>query len=280
MLRGWTLAGSLRNAGHRPRRAITLLGVAIGAVRLSDVLERVSTAIARDGRLRVMYVNIHCMNVAARDPGYRRILNGADLVYCDGVGVRLGAWLAGRPLPARMTGADWIHDLARLAVRDGRSIFLLGGAPGVGERAATVLRVRHPGLTIVGALSGYEAGADAVAAIAAARPDILLVGMGTPTQERWIERHAPDLEVPVIWAVGALFDFVSGRLRRGPRLLTEHGCEWLCRLAVEPRKLWRRYLVGNPLFFLRVVRAYRSPRLRRRSRGPDAGAGPAGPGRR
>jgi N-acetylglucosaminyldiphosphoundecaprenol N-acetyl-beta-D-mannosaminyltransferase len=116
--------------------------------------------------------------------------------------------------------------------------------------------VRYPGLHIAGTRHGYEAGTDAVEEINRAAADILLVGMGTPTQEKWIADYQDQLDVPVIWAVGALFDFVSGRIPRGPHWMTEHGLEWLCRLAAEPAKLWRRYLIGNPLFLWRVIRSH------------------------
>jgi N-acetylglucosaminyldiphosphoundecaprenol N-acetyl-beta-D-mannosaminyltransferase len=155
-----------------------------------------------------------------------------------------------------MTGADWIHDLSRLAIREGLRLYLLGGVPGVAEEAAAALTIRHPGLQISGTASGYDAGGATVAAINATAPDVLLVGMGTPTQEKWIARYRSDLDIPVVWAVGALFDFVTGRIPRGPRWMTDHGLEWLCRLAAEPRKLWRRYLIGNPRFLWRVVRVY------------------------
>lgn len=156
-----------------------------------------------------------------------------------------------------MTGADWVHDLCRLAIRDGLSLFLLGGAPGSADEAARVLCGLYPGLRVAGTAPGYAVGTEVIARINQARPDVLLVGMGTPTQEKWIDAHRGELAVPVVWAVGALFDFVSGRIRRGPRWMTGHGLEWLCRLAVEPKKLWRRYLVGNPLFLWRIIREYR-----------------------
>lgn len=209
----------------------------------------------------MLYVNVHCMNVASRDPEYAAILDRADLVYCDGTGVRLGAWLSRQRLPARMTGADWIDDLCSLAVREQLSLFLLGGAPGTAEEAAIMLTRRHPELRIAGTAPGYNLSPATIAQINRSRPHILLVGMGTPTQEKWIAAHRSQLSVPVVWAVGALFDFVSGRIPRGPHWMTEHGLEWLCRLAIEPRKLWRRYLIGNPQFFWRVFRTYwlRSP---------------------
>jgi N-acetylglucosaminyldiphosphoundecaprenol N-acetyl-beta-D-mannosaminyltransferase len=145
-----------------------------------------------------------------------------------------------------------------LAIRDGLKVFLLGGEEGVAADAALALRTRYPGLEIVGTSSGFGAAPDAVLHINAARPDILLVGMGTPRQETWIAAHRDQLDVPVVWAVGALFEFVTGRIPRGPHWMTNHGLEWMCRLAAEPRKLWRRYLIGNPWFFCRVIRGAKS----------------------
>jgi N-acetylglucosaminyldiphosphoundecaprenol N-acetyl-beta-D-mannosaminyltransferase len=154
-----------------------------------------------------------------------------------------------------MTGADWVHDLARLCVAHGHSLYLLGGTQGSAAEAAQRLQRWYPGLTVAGTHWGFELNPGAVQTIRDSGADILLVGMGSPRQERWIAAHQSELGVPVVWAVGALFDFVSGRLARGPRWMTEHGLEWLCRLAVEPRKLWRRYLIGNPRFLWRVLRS-------------------------
>jgi N-acetylglucosaminyldiphosphoundecaprenol N-acetyl-beta-D-mannosaminyltransferase len=234
-----------------------LLGVRIDRLRLQQLLDRISIAMERGELLTVLYVNVHCMNVQHRDPAYGGILEAADLVYCDGTGVRLAAILARAPIPERMTGADWIDDLCRRAARNHFSLFLLGGTRGAADEAAHALTLRHPGLKIAGSASGFEAGSTIIELINRSGCGVLLVGMGTPTQERWIQQHRADLDVPVVWAVGALFDFVSGRLPRGPRFMTEHGFEWLCRLAVEPRKLWRRYLVGNPQFLWRVISTYR-----------------------
>jgi N-acetylglucosaminyldiphosphoundecaprenol N-acetyl-beta-D-mannosaminyltransferase len=239
-----------------PPEAIELLGVRIDCLRRADLIDRAAHAAAGRDLTTILYINVHCLNIAGRDPAYAEILRDADIVYCDGTGVRLGASLAGKALPERMTGADWIHDLCRRAVRDGLRLFLIAGEPGIAPRAAALLRVHYPGLQIVGTLPGYGVDEEAVIEINCARADILLVGMGTPTQEKWIAANRDALAPPVIWAVGALFDFVSGKLPRGPRWMTDNGLEWLCRLAAEPRKLWRRYLVGNPLFLWHVIRTY------------------------
>jgi N-acetylglucosaminyldiphosphoundecaprenol N-acetyl-beta-D-mannosaminyltransferase len=242
---------------HGDRSSITLLGVRIDRYRLPRLVSEVVSAARCGHRLTVMYVNVHCMNLAHDDPAYRAILNSADIVYCDGTGVRLGARLADMPLPERMTGADWIEDLCHVVQREGLSLFLLGGRPGVAEDAAAALVARYPSLRIAGVASGFGGISDTIRELDRARPDIVLVGMGSPGQETWIDRHRPQIDAPVVWAVGALFDFVAGRIPRGPHWMTENGLEWLCRLAAEPRKLWRRYLIGNPRFLARVLLTYR-----------------------
>lgn len=233
-----------------------LLGIPIDQLRIGQLLQAAASAAQNSIAITIVYVNIHCFNMAASDSAYARILDDADIVYCDGTGVRIAAALAGHPIPARMTGADWIWDLARVAASRGLGIFLLGSAPGSAEAAATTLQARYPSLRIAGTESGYGAGKAAIERINASGADMLLVGMGTPRQEKWIAAHRSQIDVPVVWAVGALFDFVNGRIRRGPRWLTDHGMEWACRLVTEPRKLWRRYLIGNPQFFGRVLRRY------------------------
>lgn len=253
-------APSLHGSGHETRRA-QILGVPLDPLSLSELLARVRVAVKRRRPITVFYANVHTVNVAQQDTRYKELLDGADIVYCDGTGVRLGARLLGVDVPERMTGADWIHDLCRMAVRDGLSLYFLGSHGDTASRAAARLQQIYPGLRVVGAGPGYDLGSGTIADIREAKPDILLVGMGTPRQEQWIMEHRAELPVPVVWAVGALFDFVAGRIRRGPRWMTDHGLEWLCRLAVEPRKLWRRYLLGNPRFLFRVLRA----RVERRS---------------
>jgi N-acetylglucosaminyldiphosphoundecaprenol N-acetyl-beta-D-mannosaminyltransferase len=222
-------------------------------------MERVAGAARSGPRQTILYVNAHCMNVQDRDPIYRRILAAADVVYCDGMGIVLAARLAGQEIPERMTGADWIQDLCRTAVEHDLSLSFLGGTEEAVHGAAAALRRRYPGLRILGERGGYDVGPEAIAAINEQRPDILLVGMGVPIQEKWVDRHRAELDVPVVWAVGGLFDVVSGGVPRGPRWMTQHGLEWLFRLLVEPRRLGRRYLLGNPRFLWRVVSTHNVP---------------------
>jgi N-acetylglucosaminyldiphosphoundecaprenol N-acetyl-beta-D-mannosaminyltransferase len=207
---------------------------------------------------RVMYLNAHVLNQSRANPALREALEQADLVYCDGYGVRLAAKALDAEIPHRMTGADWIYGLAALCELAGQSVYLLGAEPGVTAEAARRLGRWYPRLQIAGTHHGYfdigSAHDDRVVEdINARRPDIVLVGMGTPKQELWVAQNAARLETDVVWTVGALFDYVSGRVPRAPRWLADNGLEWIFRLAIEPQRMWRRYLLGNPVFISRVM---------------------------
>jgi N-acetylglucosaminyldiphosphoundecaprenol N-acetyl-beta-D-mannosaminyltransferase len=235
-----------------------VLDVSVHRLSMNELICEAVQRADHAARNTIFYANVHVLNAAYHDPELRRILNQADLVYCDGAGVKLGARLLGYHLPERMTGADWIESLCAACAERGTMLYFLGSQPGVAAHAAKLLEARHAGLCIAGTHHGYLAdpavSSAAIAALNGARPHILLVGMGTPAQEKWIASHRNQLEVPVVWAVGALFDFVAGIQPRGPRWMLDHGLEWLWRLWADPRRLWQRYIVGNPLFLWRVLK--------------------------
>lgn len=251
-------------AGAAPR--VDVLGIPIDPVTVDTLHEALLRFVREDARATVMHANVHAINLAHRHPWFGDILQNADLVFCDGAGVILGARLLGQHLPERITYADWMWTLAALCARERLSLFLLGGKPGVADAAARRLRERTPDLRIAGVHHGYfnkAPGAPESQAVATAinraRPQILVVGMGMPIQERWVAENRSRLDVPVIFTAGAALDYASGELRRAPRWMTSHGLEWLGRLVIEPRRLAGRYLLGNPLFLARVIWA----RLRR-----------------
>ncbi len=242
--------------GAHSRSLVNFLGVSLDRLNADGLLERVIGYSNAMMRRKIMYLNADCVMLALRDREYMAILNRADLVYADGIGVVLGARLFGERLPGRMTGADFMPGFCDKFEKSGLSIYLLGGRDGVADRAAQRLKQRCPGLKVVGAHHGYfdhENSGPLIDAINSAKPHILLVAFGAPHQERWIDRNAGKLDVPVIWGVGGLFDFLSGNTRRGPQWLLDNGFEWLCRLLVEPRRLWKRYLLGNARFVLYVL---------------------------
>lgn len=239
---------------------VNVLGVGVDPVTTGELDAEVARLVRRGGGI-VLNVNAHCLNLCREDRDLREFFATADVVFCDGVGVRLAAAMLGRWLPARITYADWLPRLAALAEEQRFSFFFLGARPGVAEEARYRLLDEYPGLEIHGVRHGYfdhRAGSPEneaiVDEISAARPDILLVGLGMPLQERWLMENRNRLDFGVALTGGAVFDYASGRLLRGPRLLTDNGFEWLARVLVEPRRLWRRYLLGNPLFLARVLR--------------------------
>jgi N-acetylglucosaminyldiphosphoundecaprenol N-acetyl-beta-D-mannosaminyltransferase len=240
---------------------VDVLGVGVDPLTVEELHMEIKRLVRDDARALVLSVNAHALNLCYEDAALRAFFNGAEVVFCDGAGVALAARVLGGRLPARITYADWAWSLAAFAAAEGFSLFLMGARPGVAQKAAKRLRERHPGLEVSGYHHGFfdhRAGSPeneaVVREINAARPDILLVGLGMPLQERWLMENRERLAFGVALTGGAVFDYVSGRLRRGPRFLTENGFEWLARLLVEPRRLWRRYLIGNPLFLARVLR--------------------------
>jgi N-acetylglucosaminyldiphosphoundecaprenol N-acetyl-beta-D-mannosaminyltransferase len=237
-----------------------LLGIRFNAYEKEQFLQTLAKRLNRNEKTIVLSGNVHAFNLAYEQPWLHDFFNQADLIRLDGAGVRLGARLLGQALPARMTWADFIWDLAAFAAPRGYRLFFLGGRSGVAQAAAARLLARYPSLPIVGVhhgffnkTAGHPENEAVLNHIAAARPDMLLVGMGMPLQERWLQANQDRLEATVIMTAGALFDYLSGRLQRPPLLFREHGLEWLGRLLIEPRRLWRRYLLGNPLFLWRVI---------------------------
>jgi N-acetylglucosaminyldiphosphoundecaprenol N-acetyl-beta-D-mannosaminyltransferase len=239
------------------RKVINFLGVKIDPVDTPELLDRVVAFACEKQTHKVMYANADCILIAQNDPEYRKILNNAHLVYADGIGIILGAKIFGHHIQNRSTGADFMPRFCQKFADKGLKIFLLGARPGVAELAAQKLMLGCPQLQIAGTHHGYFrpfAEGRIVNSINRAKPHILLIGLGAPYQEKWIEKNYSFIEVPVIWGVGGLFDFLSGKTKRGPQLLLDNGFEWLCRLCVEPRRLWKRYLIGNSMFAWKVLK--------------------------
>jgi N-acetylglucosaminyldiphosphoundecaprenol N-acetyl-beta-D-mannosaminyltransferase len=235
---------------------VRVLGVDIDPVEPQELIPAIAALHQEGTSATVGYVNAHVLNQVAKHVVLRDFLTTANLVYCDGNGVRLGAKILGRELPARMTGADWIWDLAAYAENKWK-LYWIGGEPGVAEKAAAILRQKHPNLSIQTDHGFHERhgtpDAESIERINEYAPDILLVGMGTPEQERWIHERRPKLNVPVVWCLGATANGVAGLEKRGPRWLTSRA-EWIARLGQNPSHLWKRYLFGNPIFMARILR--------------------------
>jgi N-acetylglucosaminyldiphosphoundecaprenol N-acetyl-beta-D-mannosaminyltransferase len=228
-------------------------------------------ALVRLGRGGSVFTpNVDHVVLADRDRSFRRAYRSASLSFADGTPVLWASRLLGERLPAKLSGSDMVVPIAELAARRGWRVYLLGGAPGVAAEAADRLRALC-GVNVVGVddavirLDGAGADdAEVIARIRRARPELLLVALGAPKQELWIARTVPKLGATVAVGVGATLDFIAGRVRRAPAWMSAAGLEWLYRLAQEPRRRWRRYLVQDPAFVLIVLRTLRLRRAQRR----------------
>jgi N-acetylglucosaminyldiphosphoundecaprenol N-acetyl-beta-D-mannosaminyltransferase len=258
------------------RERYGVLGVGIDAVDPVRAREAIEGWIARGERGYVCLINVHAVMEARRDEGLRRILNGAALAVPDGVPLVWIGKLKGHRV-RRVYGPDLTLRLCARAAELGWRCFFYGGRPGVAERLAETLKLRFPGLPVVGAEAppfrplSAEEDAEAVARINAAAPDLVFVGLGCPKQERWMATHRDRLHAAVLLGVGAAFDFHSGGVPQAPRWMMRASLEWLFRLRQEPRRLWQRYLVYNPLFVVQVTLELLG--LRRYPAPPDDGPG-------
>lgn len=241
--------GRPRAFGHR----VDILGVGFDRVALVDAVSEIDRRLAAGERTFVITANPEFVMLCRDDPQVARIAAQADLVVPDGTGAVVAARLLGDPLPGRAPGRLLVDRLAALATERGLSVFLLGAAPGIAERAAEMLRLRHPSLRMAGTYAGSAADdADVVPRVAAASPDVLLVAFGMPTQERWIARNfdrVPSVRVAV--GVGGSLDYLAGVATPPPGIVHAIGLEWLWRLARDPRR-WRRQRV-LPLFVVLVL---------------------------
>jgi len=240
---------------------VTIFGVRVHNISLQQLLEFTVCSVESGNKTIISNVNIHALNIAYQTPWFRNYLNHSDIVFCDGFGVRLGSKILGEQLDHRFTPPDWIGALINKGVQPGFSYYFLGSKPGVSNTAAEKLISRYPDARILGTHDGFfnkEQGSAenqaVVTAINQLKPDILMVGFGMPLQEQWIKENIALLNVKIVFPVGALFDFISGQVQRPPAWMTDYGMEWLGRFLIEPKRLWRRYLIGNPLFFMRILR--------------------------
>jgi N-acetylglucosaminyldiphosphoundecaprenol N-acetyl-beta-D-mannosaminyltransferase len=203
----------------------------------------------------IMGPNAFLVTLAESDPRFAEALAHASLCLPDGMSVVWGSRLLGKPIPERVPGGEFMEAMCALAARKSKSIYFLGGLPGAARRAAEVLAARYPGLVVAGADcpdKGFERDPEASKAvldrIRMARPDLLCVAFGAPKQEIWMLDHCLGLPIGAALSVGAAFDTTAGLRKRAPQWTHAIGAEWLYRLALEPRRLWRRYLLGNAQF--------------------------------
>ncbi len=239
---------------HGTYPTLHVMGVPLVNAKKRNAIREILTP----GRRVVSFLNAHCVNVASSDQNYAAALQRSDLVLPDGIGIEIAAKMQGDAIVENLNGTDLTPDLLKVAARKGLKVFLLGGKPGTAEAAANAICDKIPDLQIAGTRNGYEGVADPIAAIDhinRSGADILLVAMGVPLQELWLDRHKSKLKPRISMAVGGLFDFWAGNVRRAPKVVRQVKMEWMWRLLMEPRRMAKRYLIGNISFLMRAARA-------------------------
>ena len=232
-----------------------IFGLSIAATVSPAVADAVIETVERGGHARYAFVNAHAANTAWENPRFHAALSTFHILP-DGVGIDVGARvLHGRAFPENVNGTDFLPHLFATCRRP-LSVGLLGARPEVVEAARANFQARYPAHDFRTVHHGYfdEAERDRILGGLARDPvDILLVAFGNPVQEIFIADHIDARHARVAFGIGALFDFTSGRMARAPLFMREHRLEWLFRLYLEPRRMWRRYVVGNPVFVTRLL---------------------------
>jgi N-acetylglucosaminyldiphosphoundecaprenol N-acetyl-beta-D-mannosaminyltransferase len=230
---------------------VNILGVGVSAINMQDALSTIDGWIATGAREYVCVCPVHSIMECRRSEEVRSVFNHAGMVTPDGMPVVWVARWSGHPNVSRVYGPDLM--LATLE-RQRHRHFFYGGGPGVARRLVDIMQRRFKGLDAAGFLEPKFAPLDELCtpetaeAINASKPDVVWVGMSSPKQDLWMARMRPMLEAPVLIAVGAAFDFHTGAVKQAPRWMQRSGLEWAFRLAMQPRRLWRRYLIDNPWF--------------------------------
>ncbi|MEW6228433.1 MAG: WecB/TagA/CpsF family glycosyltransferase [Bacillota bacterium] len=245
----------------RDGRFLSILGLRVHKVDMDGAVRRVREMLA-DGRAhQVVTLNAEMAMMAQGDPELACIINCADLVVPDGAGVVWASRVLGNPLPGRVAGFDLMLELLACAERERWPVFLLGGAPGVAEEAASRLRARLPGLLVAGTHHGYLTEADdpvVVEKLNATDARLVFVAMGAPRQDKWIARNKSSLRPSICIGVGGSFDVLAGRVSRAPKWIGNAGLEWLYRLVRQPRRIVR--VAALPRFVLRILVARHAKR--------------------
>jgi N-acetylglucosaminyldiphosphoundecaprenol N-acetyl-beta-D-mannosaminyltransferase len=259
-------------APARLDRAARVAGLDFDRLTEAQAVERIIEASLAGQGGWVATPNIDICRLTRRDPSLRNLVAGASLIVPDGMPLVWAARLRGDPLPERVAGGSLIFSLSEASARHGRSIYLLGGAPGVPQRAGDELRRRYPGLVVAGADSpplGFDGDPAAVDQVrrrlAAAAPDIVYVGLGFPKQERLIAGFAPGFPATWFLGCGAAIPYAAKAMPRPPLWMRRSGLAWSFRLAREPRRLFRRYLVHDLPFAAGLLAVSAGQWLRRGS---------------
>lgn len=248
------------------KNRVDILGVHVDSLTMGEAVKRIRAFIEEKTSVLIATANAEMLMRATYDRELKTILNDAALVVPDGAGTVWAAHHLGHLMPERVAGYDLAQELMREAPKRGYRFFFFGAAPGVAEKAKRKAEKLYPGIEIVGVRNGFFSAKDELEIlreIQEAAPDILLVALGVPKQEKWLAAHLRELAVPVSMGVGGTFDVMAGVMKRAPRWMQKAKLEWLFRGALQPRRAGR--LIALPRFVFKVM-AYKKSRQRKGSR--------------
>ncbi len=241
-------------------KGVMLDGYKIWDVGSESFINFVKTKIIQKQKTIIHYLNAHTYNISVQNENYRTLLKNADILYPDGISISLAVWLKYRRWIERMTGLDFFDAFLSVCEEQGFTLYFLGGSEGIAEKARKNILKHYPKLKITGLHNGFFI-ADGkpenkiISDINNSQPDILLVGMGSPIQEFFVDRHRNEINSYIIWTIGALLDYYAGVEKQAPRWLAKIGFEWAYRLIQNPRGKWKRYIIGNCLFAYNISKA-------------------------
>ena len=247
-------------------KTVRMFGVSLVAVTLGEASEWLSIMAQKKETRLIFTANTEAIVLMRSNEEFRNAYSAADYALADGMPLVWFSRLIGDRLPERVTGSDLLPELCRMAEKKSLKVFFLGGTPEVTPKAVENLLKRFPALQVVGMatpwidLSDSESvSSDLIESVNRSEPDIVFIGFGAPKQEIWLGRNNERLKTGIIVTVGGTFDFLAGKTVRAPLWMQKSGLEWLWRLLHEPKRLWRRYLIGNARFLVIAWREWRKP---------------------
>lgn len=232
---------------------IQILGIPFDYVNFKEAADRAKRYATGDRFRYILTPNPEIVMMAQQDSELNKAIQSADMIIPDGIGIVVASKLYGAPLPERVAGFDLMSELIAWGAGTGRTFYLLGGKPGITDHAKRNLEKVYPTIRIVGIHNGYFKGKEEeiLNHINLCKPNILLVGMGAPLQEKWIFRHRLKLNVNLAIGVGGSFDILAGKSKRAPKIFIKLGLEWFYRLIKEPARIAR--MIQLPIFLMNVL---------------------------
>ncbi|WP_127836929.1 WecB/TagA/CpsF family glycosyltransferase [Clostridium prolinivorans] len=239
-------------------KRIHMLGCYIDALTMDETIEKIKQIIKSKKYTQHVVINASKAVLMQKDKKLTEIINNCELINADGQSIVWASKLLGKPLPERVTGIDLFNNLVKEAAKEGYRIYFFGAKEEVVKRVVEIYKEKYPNLNIAGYRNGYfkeDESLQIAEQIRNSRPDILFVAFSSPKKEYWINEYLKIMKVPFVMGVGGSFDVVAGVTKRAPKWMQNLGLEWFYRFIQEPRRMWRRYIIGNFKFVKLVLKS-------------------------